>query len=263
MGAIATRNEIELLRFGGIERRQEGCFARHGNRRGRQSRTRIGVVWGIALQIDLAQIAVEALAQPVDDGRIGLQTHAQPEPVQEDAGDSGTLERHASFLFHDRRHDQRFVGRTVGKSRGPCIPGGHEFVLLPLISAAQHTEIGRVRGIEIGVGKQQALDVVFLGANRLQDCCFAHVRALVLQQRLDGKRGTHIAPVPAFDELHHGLRHFTPLDLGIQLQRSQRSVERIHAHLEHSPLVQHASEQPEYLRVADHAFAFQHRAQTT
>src|SRR3546814_3967546 len=87
-----------------MQRGMQRCTARQTDRRWRQAGARIRVVRAVITQIDQAQIAVESAAKAVDDGRIGLQPHAEAQPPHEHAGDLCALGWRTGFLLRSEEH---------------------------------------------------------------------------------------------------------------------------------------------------------------
>lgn len=86
MAAIATRNEVQAGAIHRVQRRMN-CFAPdHRNRCRRQAGNYVGVVRRRLFQMRPSQLAGVAIAQTIDDGRVGLQLHAQRHSTYEDAG---------------------------------------------------------------------------------------------------------------------------------------------------------------------------------
>ena len=69
----------------------------------RQPGYAIGIVAGSPLELGLEDAAAErlALGDRVDDGRVGLELHSDPQPVAIDAGDQPPLGRLAGLLLDD------------------------------------------------------------------------------------------------------------------------------------------------------------------
>ena len=97
-------------------RRFERRLPGQGDRRGRQSAARVGVVRRIRLEVAPPQIAVELCAKAVDHGGIGLERHADPQTVDEHGRDQGPVCGACRLLFDDRRQDQRRVRILSGVS---------------------------------------------------------------------------------------------------------------------------------------------------
>ena len=57
MAAIAAGDEVQLLAFGGVQRRLDRRAARQGNGRGRQARARVRIVGGVGGQVAFVDIA--------------------------------------------------------------------------------------------------------------------------------------------------------------------------------------------------------------
>ena len=110
----ATKYSALVMRR--LHRRQQGALARHGNRRGRQPGAGVGVPGRVGQQVAPAQVAVELVAQAVDDGGVGLQHHADAQAVVEHAGDHGPVAGAAGFLLDDAGQDQRLVGALERRS---------------------------------------------------------------------------------------------------------------------------------------------------
>ena len=88
-----------------------------GDRRRRQAGAGVGVVGRVGEQVALAQVAVEGGAEAVDHGRVGLQRHADAQPVDEHAGDAAAVGAGAGLLLDDRRQRQRLVGALQRRRR--------------------------------------------------------------------------------------------------------------------------------------------------
>ena len=202
-GAVATRHKVQRLGLSGLHGGHEGGLAGHGDGRGRQARTGVGVPGSIGLQVAAAQVAVEFLAQAVDHGGIGLQQHADAQAVAEDTGNLCTVGRAAGFLLDDAGQDQRFVGRLerrVGRAQRPDIG---QAPVHGVQGAAQHGQVGAALGIGIGIGEEAALGRHARAAQGLHEGSVVHACAFLAQEFLAGQGGAHLAPVPAF---HQGQR---------------------------------------------------------
>jgi hypothetical protein len=82
-------DEVEESRSRGLHHGAQRRRAGHRDRRGRQAVARVCVPWRIGGEVALADVAVEALAHAVDHRGIGLQAHADAQPVHEHRGDRG------------------------------------------------------------------------------------------------------------------------------------------------------------------------------
>jgi len=106
--------------------------------------------------VDRGQLG-EALAQTVRDGRVGLERHAQIEPVQEHAGDDRHLLRPGRLRLHHAGHDRPGVQRQAGPLHALRVRGGD-----PLLERAHGRRHGRLRaGVEahlVRVGEQVPLE---------------------------------------------------------------------------------------------------------
>ncbi len=108
----------------GPDRRAQ-CAARPGiaiGVGGRPARS-VGVVRRVGQQVALAQIAVEALAQAVDDRRVGLQRHADAQPVDEHAGNQAALAPAARFPSRRSRPGSAPRRATSAAGRAALGPG--------------------------------------------------------------------------------------------------------------------------------------------
>jgi len=98
------------------------------------------------------EIAVERLAQAVDDRRVCLQAHADAQAVHQHAADHVALARLAGLLLDDRGHDQRLVRRLVKRGRGVArFPFLLQTALHRPVRAAQDREIARALAEEVSV----------------------------------------------------------------------------------------------------------------
>jgi hypothetical protein len=95
----------------------------------------------------------------IDDGRIGIELHADPQPVAIDPGDHPPLGRLAGLLLDDRGEDHRLRGRRDGQS--PGLRFAHSaasvFVIAACIRAARRPGLAAL--IAVAVGQHRA----FLG----------------------------------------------------------------------------------------------------
>ena len=200
---------------GGQQRR----LARHGNRRWRQAGAQVGVERRVGLQVALAQIAVEGRAQAVDDGRIGLQRHADAQPVHEHARDPAAVGRRAGFLLDDGRQHQRFIDvaqRAVGRA---LLPGCGQALAHCAVRAAQHREVGAALAVGIGVGVEAPFGGLAGGAEQGHHFGVARAGGGRLQRLGLRQLGAELAEGPAFDEAHHGQGFIAPHHLVQQAGR--------------------------------------------
>ena len=156
--AVAARDEIEKSVFGGCDRGVERRLPRQRDRRRRQTVARIRVVRRVGLEVALAQIAVEARAQAVDHRGIGLQPHAEPQPVDEHRGDQRPVGgAPVSFSTIDARISAAY-GSLSGESAARRAHAASSRCAHQPVRAREEREIGRARREEIGVRKEPAFE---------------------------------------------------------------------------------------------------------
>src|SRR3546814_19457305 len=110
-GAVAPGHKIQEFMRLGMQRRFQGGTPGAGYGRRRQTRTRIGIPGGIGGQVFLAYSSLIRLAHTVNDGGIGLQSHADAQTIDENAGNFVSIGAVA-------RSEERRVGKEcVSTSR--------------------------------------------------------------------------------------------------------------------------------------------------
>ena len=149
----------------------------------RQPGTRVGIVGPIALEVCAAQVAVEFFAQAIDHGGVGLQPHATPQTLDEDAGDARTLVCLPGLPLDDRCQDQCLVlvlERQVGMARRPA---AGEFLAHAVTRLAQHVDVTGALAEQVRVGKEKTFGVAALLAQ-----CAHHLGVTQLANRgLEGR----------------------------------------------------------------------------
>src|SRR5271154_2322397 len=122
--AGSVGHEIEV--FGGVRRqsRCDGVFARVADGRRGQTRDRIGVEGRSARDLAFADAPAERITpgDSIDDRRIGLQLHAEPQAIDEDGRDVAAFGRKRRFLLHNRGQDQRLLRRRERQARRTRVP---------------------------------------------------------------------------------------------------------------------------------------------
>ena len=162
--------------------------------------TRVGIVRAVGQEIALAQVAIEPLAEPVDDRRVRLQQHAAPQSVDKHACDQRALGRLPGFFLDDRGHDQRFIRRLVRKLRIACVPRLLQYGHLGTIRLAPDVEVTAAGVIEIRLGREQALRVRLDGTDRLQQLGGRELRAVLPQVCSRGELRAQFTKRRAFDD---------------------------------------------------------------
>ena len=105
-GVVHFGNEIEVFCVAGVGSGFERGFAGQGNGGGCQAGACVRIIRGVALEIGLADAALVGVAHAINDGRIGLQAHADVEAVDENGGHVATVVFMAGFFFDDAGHDE-------------------------------------------------------------------------------------------------------------------------------------------------------------
>src|ERR1041385_3628295 len=115
MAALSVCNEIEKRRLRGSQRRPKRNLTGISNRTRRQTRTHIGIVRRVLVQISSAQSSAIAvlLLKSVNDRRIGLQQHTFFKAILKYSGDQGRFLRLLCFALTQRC-------KCDGRSRRPA-----------------------------------------------------------------------------------------------------------------------------------------------
>ena len=196
--ALAVGDEIKrAIARRGRDRRQDRGAARIADRPGRQAGHDVGVVGRARLQVGTRQLAaLHALAvgHAVDRGRIALQPHPDPQPIDVDRRHPRPLGRYGGFLLDDRAQDQRVALAGIGQTGGALAPRLVERLLHRLLHAQQHAVARVAARIEICFRQQVA---------------FLHVDGDVARQRVGlahqiddlGRRGSLGNREPALHQL--------------------------------------------------------------
>ena len=215
-----------------MQRGLQRSEARHGDRRRRQAGARVRVVGPVLQKVLLLQVAVEGVAQAVDDGGVRLQPHADPQPVHQHPGDHVALDGKPGLLFDDRGHDQRLVRRAVRQARVAGLPLRLEMPLHRAIGPAQDRHVARAPGEEIGVREEQALGLLLRHVELHQDLGVVELGAVVAQIGDCVERSPDLRERPALDQPDLGLRDIAASQLVEQLDRGQRHGDLVAARLD-------------------------------
>ena len=158
--AVAARTKYRDWRGRRIHHGVERRLRRQRDRRRRQAVARVGVVRRVGLEVALAQVAVERVAEAVDDRRVGLQRHRCAQPVDEHRRDQRPVGGAAGLLLDDRREDQRLVGRRERQVRRALRPARRRAAPCSERCARLSSgEIAAAGGEEVRVGEELALRV--------------------------------------------------------------------------------------------------------
>ena len=154
MGAVVARHEVEEV---------HGCGGQHGGKRrapGAGDRPRgqpaddVGVVGVRRRQVAAADVAVERV-HAVDDGGVGLQGHAETQPVQENGSHEGPLLGRRGLALDDARERDRRQ-RRERRRRGAGGELAPDLLELPVHRADHVRRVCRqLQGI--GLGEEESL----------------------------------------------------------------------------------------------------------
>jgi len=100
VGSIIFRDEIKTLGRRGMQDSCQGISARIADGTGRKTSQRIGIIGSRCLQIFSGNFSGKFFGA-VNNGRIGLQPHAELQPVMKDTGNKGSLFRGTGLFFDD------------------------------------------------------------------------------------------------------------------------------------------------------------------
>src|SRR5476649_298402 len=101
MPAFAVSDKIKISRFCGMRRSLKRSFTWHRDWRRWQTGYHVGIVRRWRLKIFLADIAGVAITHPINDRWIGLQTHTNSQPVNENGSHFCTFAFNRGFFFDD------------------------------------------------------------------------------------------------------------------------------------------------------------------
>ncbi|MPN39206.1 hypothetical protein SDC9_186734 [bioreactor metagenome] len=125
------------------------------------------------MQIALAQVAVESIAQPVDDRRIGLQQHTLAQAIDKDCRHQRPICLAPGFLLDDGGHDQRLLRRPVGQALRPLRPLGIEFAPHGTMRSCEQVEIAGLLVEEVGIREKLALQRRAANSQAIEQLRFA------------------------------------------------------------------------------------------
>ena len=131
MAAGAVGDEIERLGRRRMQHRLDARLAGIGDRPVGQARPAIGIVAVVGVKLGLEDAPAErlALGHRIDDGRIGIELHADPQAIAINAGDHRPFARLAGLFLDDRGQGDRLLrrrDRAIGAAlrpqlrRAPC-----------------------------------------------------------------------------------------------------------------------------------------------
>jgi len=230
--AVADCDEIQLAAGCRVERRRQRGATRQGDRRRRQAAPGVGVVGRVGVQVAPAQVAVEAAAEAVDDGRIGLQAHADGEAPAEHAGDAPALVGDAGLLLDDRGQDQRLVGTGDDARLVASCPGLVERLAHRLVGLAEQVEVAGAAPVGVGLGQEPALRVLALAAQHRHHPGIGLVGDGLRQRRLSGQRPPQVGEGPALDDGEAVLDDAAARELVEQAARVQAGLQQVLARLQ-------------------------------
>ena len=182
--------------------------------------------------MDLAQIAVKAVANAIDHGRIGLQAHADAQAVDEHRGHHGPILGAAGFLFDDAGHDQHLVGVLVGQIGIAAGPGRFQLAVHGAHGQTQHRHVGGVFGVLVGIGEEQAFERAFLALQRLEQGLLVQLGRIGTQVIALCQRSACLAQVPALADAYLAQRKFAIAELAQQHARGVTGLDFVGAGLE-------------------------------
>ena len=188
VAARAVGDEIEIVAGVGMQHGAQRGEPGIVDRRRRQAGMEIGVVRRIHREILVVERMIErlgaAMGQRVDHRGIGLQLHAEPQPVQEDGGNMRPLLLARGLLFDDRGQHQRLGRAGQGQLGAALRPGAGQRPVHGAAHPRQQLLAPVAQHIEIGIGKEAAL------GRRLLD---AALKRILLPQQ-----GDHLEAGKAF-----------------------------------------------------------------
>ena len=245
MRAVAPAHEVEELRARGAGGGLERGGARHRDGRGGQSVPGVGVPGRVGLQVALAQVAVEALAQPVDHRGVGLQPHALPQAIDEHGSHDGALAQPSRLLLDDGGEDERLVGAPKRQGRVARLPGPGEPALHLRVGAPEDLDVRGAGHEAVGVGKEDALERRLVHAQRGADLRVAAPG----ERRPDVGTRAHLRqPLPEGGPFHEGDldgEHVAARELVEELQRRERLRHAVGPRLQRARLANRPAEEPE------------------
>ncbi len=133
-GAVRVGDEVHVVGLrgvqGGLERGDSGV----ADRARRKAGVGVGVVGGVRVQLALVNDAGPGAVQQrgINHGGVGLQRHAGPQAVLEDAGDDGPLGRHMDLALDERGHGDDPVA-SAGSMRRRVATSAKRLTMAPSI----------------------------------------------------------------------------------------------------------------------------------
>ncbi|SAJ25420.1 Uncharacterised protein [Enterobacter cloacae] len=156
MPPFSVSHKIEIRRFGRVRGGLQRSFTRRRNRSRRQAANHVGIIRRWRLQIFSGNPAVVVFAHAVDDGRIGLQTHADAQTVNKHRGNLVTFGSHGRLFLDDRGHRHELVLIFIRQALCSPFPGSvyrrDHFV----VRALQNGHIGSACRIHPRIGPEPA-----------------------------------------------------------------------------------------------------------
>ena len=154
--AVGMRDEEPIRDLRREEGRLETRLPRRRDRAGGEPRILIRVVGRIDGEVAI-QHPPRAHLHRILHRRVGLERHADLQPIEIDRGDRRALGPLAHLLLHDRCQGHHLVARHL-ELREPRIPRGIPPLLEPLHHLRHHVPRRHLRGEVVGLGEEIALD---------------------------------------------------------------------------------------------------------
>jgi hypothetical protein len=190
-----------------------------GDRRRRQPEARVSVVGRVGQQVALAQVAVEFLAEAVDDGGVRLQPHALAQPVDEHAGDQRPLVGRGGFLLDHGREYQRLVRRLDRQVRRATPPRRLELALQAPVRLKQQFAVAGAAREAIRIGKELAFRMLSREADPGHPFLLAQAAQFDRHLRMRLDRCQRLARGPALGERQRVQQHVTRHELVEECRR--------------------------------------------
>ena len=91
LASVISGEEEQVVGVGGLGSGEQGGETDSGDRGGRQTGMEVGVVGRVDLEIGEGESAIRESAEGVDDRGVELQSRVEIQPVEDHAGDEGTV----------------------------------------------------------------------------------------------------------------------------------------------------------------------------
>ena len=125
------------------------------------------------MQVALAQITVELVAQAINHTGVGLQQHTDAQPIRKDAGNLGPVCGFTGFFFDNTRQNQGLLGCFQRCTRAAHGPGCLGAFVHRSGCAFKHRQVAGAFGVGVGIREKPAFGVNTRPAQLFHDSFWA------------------------------------------------------------------------------------------